>query len=191
MNYQGACGFFAEWAFLTAFKDRGVETVAWFENEALVNLKISQRMMPTVNNENPLHYFDGAMMQRYRYPSKASEVVYCRRTPTPESCKDGHGFDPEQKNIPINALDFDRGSSDDESVVGEARLYNSKGSYVGLERAVYAARIEPWTQRVIRSTEGNWGNRRWQNGVLESFSHYYGLPVVPDTIYNPVARRQV
>ena len=70
----------------------------WDDNEAMVNLKMKNRAVDTVNGESPFAYFDGADMQR-RLTSAASEVVFCRQHPTPPACETGHGFDPMKPNI--------------------------------------------------------------------------------------------
>ena len=57
-------------------------------------------------------------MQRYRFPSKPSEVVYCRGNPAPESCKDGHGVDPERMHILASALDLKPGNSTEDESTG-------------------------------------------------------------------------
>jgi hypothetical protein len=171
--YQAGCGFMAEWSFIVAFKKRDIEA-NWFENEALLNLKISKRILPTLSDESPLQYFDGATMQRYRLPSKPSEVVYCRRNPAPESCKYGHGFrDPERMNTPVSALDFKPGNSE------------------GLGKLIHTVRIEPWVQSVIRSMEEHYSDGKWNSGVMGLYSHGYGRSDGRENIYNPVADRQV
>jgi hypothetical protein len=56
-----------------------------------------------VSGESSLLHFDGAVMQGYSYPSKASEVVFCRGNPDSKYCNNDSetpGFadllDPEQ-----------------------------------------------------------------------------------------------
>jgi hypothetical protein len=183
----------AEWSFLVAFKKREIEA-NWFANEALLNLKISKRILPTLRDESPLQYFDGATMQHYRSPSKPSEVVYCRRNPAPESCKDGHGFgDPERMNIPVSALDLKPGNAEeDESAGGKAKAVILQLSYAaGLGKLIDTVRIEPWVQSVIRSMEEHWSDGKWNIGVLGLYcSHGYGRSDGRENIYNPVADRQ-
>ena len=80
----------------------------------MINLKIRQRTIHTVNGDSPLLYFDGATMLSYLNPSKASEAVFCRPNPKPESCEGGHGFDPERPNLLVSdALEIKR------STIGE------------------------------------------------------------------------
>ena len=51
--HQAGCGFLSEWSFIVAFKKREIEA-NWFANEALLNLKISKRILPTLSDESPL-----------------------------------------------------------------------------------------------------------------------------------------
>ena len=64
-----------------------------------MNLKIRNRITPTVDGKSPLDFFDGSSMRKYRYPPKTSELVFCRREPTPESCKEERQVDskPDSK----------------------------------------------------------------------------------------------
>jgi hypothetical protein len=58
-------------------------------------MEIHKRATSTVNGDSPFLYYDSATHQSFLYPSKASEIVYCRGDPTPNQCKEGHGFDPQ------------------------------------------------------------------------------------------------
>ncbi|CAB9496584.1 Polyamine aminopropyltransferase [Seminavis robusta] len=66
-------------SFLVAFKDVNARR-EWFQNEAQVQVKLQQRLM------TPLKYFDGAVMQSYQMPSRASQVMYCRNNPDASDC---------------------------------------------------------------------------------------------------------
>ena len=84
---ESACGFGLPWLFSVSFKDKQGE-VEWFASDAETDLKIRNRATPTVDGTSPFHFFDGALMRKYRYPPKSSELVFCRRHPMPESCKE-------------------------------------------------------------------------------------------------------
>jgi hypothetical protein len=84
---------------------------------------MQKRSVSTVTGESPFLYFDGPLMQTYQYPSKATEVVYCRREPMPESCANGHGFDPEK---PISE------------------------SYIGLESFVHSLKVDGSSWSLIK-----------------------------------------
>ena len=71
--------------------------MAWdFAASSWGDMHISQRVLPTPTGDSSLIHFDGAVMQSYSYPNKASEVVYCRANPKSDSCIKGRGFGMEQ-----------------------------------------------------------------------------------------------
>lgn len=63
--------------FLVAFKS-GVSEQEWFANEALVQVKLQERLMRTKTGTLPLSYVDAATLQSYQMPSRTSEVMYCK-----------------------------------------------------------------------------------------------------------------
>ena len=116
-------------------------------------------------------YFDGATMMSYRYPSKNSEAVFCRRQPMPNGCEDGHGFDLDRINIPIDALEVKK------STLGEnvgrgvfATMDIPRLAYVGLEKLVQTVYIEPSAYAVIRS----WDYHDYGWEILERYATSYG-----------------
>lgn len=66
-----------------------------------MNLKIRNRITPTVDGKSSLDFFDGSSMRKYRYPPKTSELVFCRRDPTPESCKEERHVDKSNSKVNI------------------------------------------------------------------------------------------
>jgi hypothetical protein len=82
---------------MVGFKQRASRS-NWFANEALVELKIRERVVQTRSGESPLRYFDGATMKSYRFPKKPTEDEFCRKVPVAESCSDSNGFDAETKD---------------------------------------------------------------------------------------------
>jgi hypothetical protein len=149
----------------------------WYANEATVNLKILERTVPTVNGESPFLSFDGATMAAYRYPSKASEVVFCRRDPVPAACNGGHGFDMERSQIPISALEVKPSSLGKNAGRGVfAKQDIPRLSYVGLERLVHTVYIEPSTYDIIYSwmEEDHWTYSGYWGEILDTYTHGYG-----------------
>lgn len=71
----------------------------------MIDLKMHQRGMLKKSRGSPFHHFDGVTMQSYRYPSKGSEVAFCRPHPDVEDCKNGHGFELERHDIPLTSLE--------------------------------------------------------------------------------------
>ena len=64
-------------SFLVAFKSVASDE-EWFASEAQVQMKLQERVVRTKSGRVPLSYFDGATMQSYQVPSRASEVLFCK-----------------------------------------------------------------------------------------------------------------
>lgn len=98
---DGNCGFDAPWTFLIATKDEDID-YRWYASEAAVEIDIRNRIVKTESGAPALKYFDGGVKKLYHNPSKASEVVFCRKEPMPESCR---SLDNERRvDIPITDL---------------------------------------------------------------------------------------
>jgi len=78
-------GFLSPWVNLVACKDVECRK-GWHRNEAEIELAMRKKLLSTVSGAPILQYFDGATMMTYQVPHKVFETVYCRKTPTPESC---------------------------------------------------------------------------------------------------------
>ena len=120
-------------------------------------------------------YFDGATMMSYRYPSKNSEAVFCRREPVPDGCEDGHGFDLDRVNIPIDALEVKNTSAALGENIGRgvfATMDIPRLAYVGLEKLVQTVYIEPSAYALIRS----WDHHDYRYGaeILARYATAYG-----------------
>jgi hypothetical protein len=146
---------------------------------------MQRRSVPTLSGEPPFVYFDGATMVSYQYPTKNSEVVFCRRQPMPDGCEVGHGFDLDRVNIPIDALEVKK------STLGEnvgrgvfATMDIPKLSYVGLEKLVQIVYIDPSAYALIRSWDNHMSNdykgetlKRYATAYGHSFSNQVSLRV--------------
>ena len=84
---QSHAGFYYPWQFVVAFKAFKSRD-GWFGSESETNLKIHQRIIRTKNGNSSLRYFDGATMLSYKFPSKASETVFCLRDSKSEMCQE-------------------------------------------------------------------------------------------------------
>lgn len=148
LSSQSHVGFSWPWQFVVAFRDYD-SRVEWFANGAWLDLKIASLTYPTIDGNPELLHFDGAVMQSYAYPSRASEVVFCRGNPDSTHCKDGHGFDPERPHIPSSQLEV-KMSSEGENVGRGlfAKVDIPEYSYVALDQAVHPVHIEPDTTAV-------------------------------------------
>jgi hypothetical protein len=90
---------------MVGFKQRASQS-SWFANEALVDLKIRERLVQTRSGESPLHYFDGATMKSYRFPDKPTVDSFCRKDSVPESCSNSNGFDAETEDNQVPTSSF-------------------------------------------------------------------------------------
>jgi hypothetical protein len=125
-------------------------------NEALVNLKIRQRIIPTVDGVSSLLYFDGATMNKYKYPSKPMEEMYCLNPDMPQSCKGGQGLVPKSFNTLENST----------ILYSEAEPQSSF--------SVETMRMDLATQNVIGRVERECGSGICRNSALRSLVDAYG-----------------
>jgi hypothetical protein len=155
--------------------------VNWFTNEAAVSLRVQRRSLQTVDGKSPFLYFDGATMMSYQYPSKQSEVVFCRREPTPEGCTGGRGYDLDRINIPISALEVKQSSLGEHAGRGVfAKIDIPASSYVGLEESVHnTIYMDPSNYALASSwcrtdDKCHWSSSVGTGGNIEMFMHGYG-----------------
>lgn len=127
-------GFTSPWEFVVAFKESS-GTDEWFSSSADIDLKIRKRGLVAVGGASPFLYFDGATMASYKYPSKGSEVSFCRSHPTSKECIHGHGFDPEKPDLPLSALLVKEANRLADNGVF-ARTDIQQDTYIGLHKAV-------------------------------------------------------
>ncbi|KAG7357508.1 spermidine synthase [Nitzschia inconspicua] len=169
---EGDCGFYAPWGFVMASKHPGPLTESLFTNEALVSLKIRQRMIPTVDGSSPLRYFDGATMNKYKYPSKAMVVHHCRNPAKLETCLVGQGFQEDT----INRL-----LTETISGIPDAGNKNTcyqpgvSSSHLGLESLISSIVMDSSTGTVISTVENLCGVGVCRNTALRSMSDAYGI----------------
>jgi len=76
----------------------------------MTNLEIYQRIIPRKDGKLSLQYFDGSTMLSYRFPSKASEKVFCLRESKSQMCEEGRQFSEQPQNLPISILKVDSNS---------------------------------------------------------------------------------
>jgi len=82
---EGHCKFRSPWSFAVAMKGEMNEK-AWHKNAREIDVSIHKRIRRTISGEPSLKNFDGGVMTGYNIPPKGFDTVYCRTTPTPESC---------------------------------------------------------------------------------------------------------
>jgi hypothetical protein len=99
-------GFFSPWGFVVAFKESSTIS-EWFCNSAEIDLKIRKRSMDAVLGESLFHHFDGATMESFRFPSKGSEVSFCRNHPSSRDCVEGYGLDAQRFPLPLTSSEHE------------------------------------------------------------------------------------
>jgi hypothetical protein len=73
------------WSYLIACKSNDCAQ-EWNRNEAEINLRMHERILPSKSGKPMLKHFDGATMQSYMRPFKTWETMHCRQEPKPEEC---------------------------------------------------------------------------------------------------------
>ena len=122
--------------------------------------EMQRRSIPTREGESPFHFFDGATMLSFRYPNKSREVVFCRRIPTPETCKPtGHGFDLDKPNVPLSSLEVKKSGTGENSGYGLFTKVDIPAiSYIGIESSVHSVVFEADTHELLDSFDVNKDN---------------------------------
>jgi hypothetical protein len=159
--------------FALAFKSFDMR-VNWFINEAVTDIYLRECTIPNAAHGGlDLLYFDSATFQTMKYPSKASEVAYCRRDSPPEACK-GHGFDPERPNLPVH-------SAYEVKQLGErvgkglfAKMDIPKDSYVGLDQLMHPVYMDPTLYTIVEWMTNQWEGKALYTTVLDTYAIHYG-----------------
>lgn len=174
-DYNEAHAEFEEpWYFYVAFKSRSSRT-DWHASEAHFNLEMRKRGVPTIDGSNPFQFFDGATMLGYQYPTKASVQLYCRREPRPSSCENGHGFNPEQLNIPEDSFFVKKSMVGDRAGRGVyARVKVPRESYLMLEKSIHPVVVEPNTVSLIQELDDHPIADDYYHFCLDAFVEGYG-----------------
>jgi hypothetical protein len=71
----------------------------------MANVEIHQRLLPSHNGETTLKYFDGATMLSYRFPSKATERVFCLRDSKSGMCEESQTLSQEESHLQAARLE--------------------------------------------------------------------------------------
>lgn len=139
---QAHVGFEKPWQFMVGFRSPSIMN-DWTADASLLDYKIRQRTLPNLQGGSSLHFFDGPAMSVYSFPSKGSEVVYCRRKKDSPDCLAGHGFDQEMDSYSVSALDLKQHEETLPSLSVRANKDMRRGSYVGLDAAIHSLTVKP------------------------------------------------
>lgn len=181
-------GFDSPWEFIVAFKDYSTKS-GWFSSCAEIDLKIAKRAMITKSGQSPFLFFDGASMKSYRYPSKGSEVTFCRHIPNATDCIRGHGFDPERTNLPLSSLTVKQSSLGKAAERGAfANIEIPQNSYVGLDKLVPCIHMSASTVDLVNRWDTknlSWVHDFYYGEELIIYTHGYGHYYSPHVSSEP------
>jgi len=213
LEYEIEHAEFHEWLFYMAFpKDNDEEEKhlssssssslpRFYMNSAQFDLEIRKRSVRAVRHDFlttsddgvlPFIYFDGNQMEKYQLTTRYSQVVYCRRLPTPEGCQE-HVFDPnvvEYDMSNFRIVDGSSKNSDDNEWNRDTvndhypQLYANttipSGSYILLEESVRdQVVIHNSSQRLINEMMIYLDSKTMKSTYnnVASFVQQYGRPV--------------
>ena len=119
----------------------------WVLDSSALEYEIRKRTVETKDGQSPLRYFDGGTMSSYAFPTKASEIVFCRHHSDLLNCKRGHGFSPDKQSLPLSAMES-------RSVDGKSGVFASldipSSSYVALDKAVHGVYLNRGASKLLR-----------------------------------------
>jgi hypothetical protein len=94
-----------------------------------------------------LHFFDGASMNTYAFPSRVAEDIWCKDN---WDCYLRNGYDPYIPNVPLSKSFNVRVSTKENGGRGVfATVPIPKGSYLGLEETVHSMYVRPNTYALL------------------------------------------
>lgn len=176
-------GFLGVWKYKIAMKSNS-SFVRWHYNQAMIDLELQDRAMPTVAGiETPFRFFDGATMMGYQYPSRITEEVFCRNYPVPEMCDQGHGVDPERPNAHVSSLEVRQSSIPNAGRGVFAKNDIPEGSFLSIDESCHDVLAMPDTTYWINRFRTSGLVTRWK--MFDAFmfgygfvSDYFGAPSV-------------
>ena len=139
-------GFCDPWQLVVAAKS--FDTMGrWVLDSSALAYEIRKRTVETKDGQSPLRYFDASTMLSYAFPTKASEIVFCRHRSDLLNCKRGHGFSPDKQSLPLSAMES-------RTVDGKIGVFASldvpSSSYVALEKAVHGVYLSRGASKLLR-----------------------------------------
>lgn len=161
--------------YLVAFQDSHFEAF-WHLNEAEWNRKLLDKL----HNANESFVMDSTLMSKFEYPSKHSEVEFCRNHASHTLCQSGgSGFDPFKQNIPVDLLEVDRSRQGEHSGRGVFTTVDiAARTYIGIDTP--PIRLS-WTSTHLISqfTEVDRDIHSWAHDDLEAYFDGYGVVQEP------------
>jgi hypothetical protein len=142
-SYSEAHGnFLAPWSYLVVLCNSH-DQIAWYANQAQVDLRLASRAVPTVSGDFPFYFFDGSTMQEYQYASRLMQDMFCKTEPIPKHCHDGQDFDAEraaEEGVQPSSMLI----ATDDSLDIMTRVANSSSNLTGSVRDLWKS-FEPFS----------------------------------------------
>ncbi len=127
-------------------------------------------------------------MESYHFPTRASEVVFCRDSMNSTSCSGGHGFDPERTNLPLSVLEVKQSSRAGNRVLSVFATDDIPSlSYIGLNDFIHMIHLSPKSYKLAMKMNGHHSQStplndqnatKWRAHVVATsavgFGHSYG-----------------
>ena len=160
--YEESHGRFTlPWAFLVAMK-QGFDRSRWYAEAANWELEIKKRILPTVNGEPSLQFFDSATMMGYHYPTRVTEMIWCMDKP--DECEEAKPrFDPEVFDVPVSSFSIKQSSIPNSGRGVFAEEFIKEGSYLGARDCVHGMFVPPETLKLIDEMEESMeGHEYWE-----------------------------
>jgi hypothetical protein len=145
-------------------------------NEAQFDLEIHKRSLQTIDGESSsLHYIDGATMMTYQYPTKPSQLAYCRRDTTTSALQQ-----PEQQGCPSADVDNYKQSV---TVTSNSSIHVHSTTRVLLDnQRTDQALFQASSRAIATFIEDNRFNMEHRDSILQEFL---------ETVFNPFYRRHL
>jgi hypothetical protein len=131
-----------------------------------------RRIYPTKDGFSSLLYFDGATMNKYKYPSRFMEVLFCRNPILPQSCSTSHAFRPADSSASPSVTGFIelelKGKACPPLELPEMKLLR-------LEAVVQSIFVEPFTEKTLSESGKICGFRQCKNRNLLTTVEKFGI----------------
>ena len=130
---------------MIACKDAKTCQKYWYSNAAFKQLQMRRRLRPLKSGMSALKYVDATILENYRVPHSAYEVMFCRSPNAPPDCSLGRGFHVDKPHF----------SMEDVEVRDDGRVFTKKdmsmGSYI-IEAGI-TMQFERSTLEVLRDSK--------------------------------------
>jgi hypothetical protein len=161
--------FYMPWSYLVAFKAYKTRA-AWYRTAPEIDIELRRRIQKTKSGRPALRYFDAATMLRYQFPSKATEITYCRRGRLPYECDELRGFYEDDAVLPasdyLHVTKSKYGGQTGRGIFAARDI--PKDALLAVDEHVKAFHFLPLTWSAISKMDA------WSNAVIDEFPFVHG-----------------